>query len=702
LPPATFIVESGGVTTTERAKLHLYWALEPSIDPELARTGKRRLAVALSSDSAVSDPARVMRMPCSRHFKEHGGTGREVRVIDAQPKRRYALDDIVGGLPELTPPALPETPAEGNGTIPVGERHTTAVSVAGALRYRGIGEEGIRGALHGLNTSAFESPSPDKEIDRIARDFGKKPVTPVPDKPMTDAGADWPELSAREVPPFPVDVLPPDVREFVLAVSDHSQTPPDLAAFDALGVLATSAFGAAILECSWGEEELGLYLIIPLPSGERKSYVLKRVRRPLNRIAEERRLAAEPRIRKQRARRRGLEGRLKKLAARMDSDDSTEREQAEREYIETEEELARMGEPVEPRMFADDATPEQLARLLSDHGKIAVLAAESALIDNLLGRYGDGSPNLHAVCAAYSGEETTIDRRSDESRHLDRPLMTILLSPQPHVLAKLAGNEIATQQGLVARFAIAIPESRLGLREVGIKPIPEPVEAAWEAIVRRVASVGSADNADDADRAAEFSRDPNVSNVSNVSRSRPVRLTLSTEAQALLDDLQRQIEPRLAADGDLRSIAAWTNRHHGRVARIAALLHLCDHDPSQPIDESTMRAALRIGTYLMAHARAALAMPDETTRRALAWIENHGQPSVTQREIHRRVLGGRGAAKVAQALADRLVMLGALRELRSDHSTQRRFEVNPGLLPGTKKLPSGVNDTRELFVSGPP
>ena len=450
-------------------------------------------------------------------------------------------------------------------------------------------------------------------------------------------------------------------------------------------MLATAAFGSTILECSWGEEELGLYLIIALPSGERKSVVLRRVRQPLNRIAEERRLAAEPRIRKQRARRRGLEGRLKKLAARMDSDDVTEREQAEREYIETEEELARMGEPVEPRMFADDATPEQLARLLSDHGKIAVLAAESALIDNLLGRYGDGSPNLHAVCAAYSGEETTIDRRSDESRHLDRPLMTILLSPQPHVLAKLAGNEIAAQQGLVARFAIAIPESRLGLREVGVKPIPASVEAAWEAIVRRVASVGSADNADDADRAAEFSRDPNVSTVSIVSRSRPVRLTLSAEAQALLDDLQRQIEPRLAADGDLRSIAAWTNRHHGRVARIAALLHLCEHAPSQPIDENTMRAALRIGTYLLAHARAALAMPDETTRRALAWIENHGQPSVTQREIHRGVLGGRGAAKEAQTLADRLVTLGALRELRGDHSTRRQFEVNPGLLTDIEK-----------------
>jgi len=244
----------------------------------------------------------------------------------------------------------------------------------------------------------------------------------------------------------------------------------------------------------------------------------------------------------------------------MDSDDATEREQAEREYIQTEEELARMGEPVEPRMFADDATPEQLARLLSDHGKIAVLAAESALIDNLLGRYGDGSPNLHAVCAAYSGEETTIDRRSDESRHLDRPLMTILLSPQPHVLA-------SSPETRSRHSKVSLPALRsLFLRAGSVCEKSESSRSPSRGSCvggnrRRVASVGAADsddNADNADDAAAFSRDPNVS---NVSRSRPVRLTLSTEAQALLDDLQRQIEPRLAADGDLRSIAAWTNRH---------------------------------------------------------------------------------------------------------------------------------------------
>ena len=46
-------------------------------------------------------------------------------------------------------------------------------------------------------------------------------------------------------------------------------------------------------------------------------------------------------------------------------------------------------------------------------------------------------------------------------------------------------------------------------------------------------------------------------------------------------------------------------------------IHLCEHTPSEPIGEVTMRAALRIGDYLLAHGIEALTGPDERTRRAL-------------------------------------------------------------------------------------
>ena len=66
----------------------------------------------------------------------------------------------------------------------------------------------------------------------------------------------------------------------------------------------------------------------------------------------------------------------------------------------------------------------------------------------------------------------------------------------------------------------------------------------------------------------------------------------------------------------LRPVADWIARHAGRVARIAGLLHLAQHSPGIPIGETTMRNALRIGEYLLAHGLAALTVPMRPTRRA--------------------------------------------------------------------------------------
>lgn len=75
-----------------------------------------------------------------------------------------------------------------------------------------------------------------------------------------------------------------------------------------------------------------------------------------------------------------------------------------------------------------------------------------------------------------------------------------------------------------------------------------------------------------------------------------------------------------------------------------------------------MGAALRIGDYLLSHGLAALTAPDEIVRRGLAFLSHRADPVVTQRELHRGVLS-RGSAEDANALAEQLVALGALRSI---------------------------------------
>ena len=440
--------------------------------------------------------------------------------------------------------------------------------------------------------------------------------------------------------------------------------------------------GGAFVDCGAWQEELGLYLMIASRSGERKSEALRAAERPLRTIEAERAQAALPALGKLKARRAALESRLRKLAKRLDVDAADERAQAESEYAQAQTELDELPEPHAPRIFAADVTPEALGGLLARHGSIVFLAAESAALDNLLGRYSDGSPNLHIVCSAYSGEPTTIDRKGHEPEKLPRPTLAMAFAIQPHVLERVVTHQVARDQGFTARFAYALPTSRVGQREADTQPVSPEIYQCWIDTIRRVASLKSADSADNREvtEIDAFRRTaPASTSVGIVSTFEPKRITLDPGAKRLLTELQRQVEPRLGDDGDLSSIADWANRNHGRAARIAGLLHLCEHGPDEPIGEQTMRASAEIGGYLLAHAIVVFSTPDPDTRKAMQWLERRGETTVTQRDLHRGPLAGRGTSKDTQQLVERLERLGILRALPGEHPTSRRYEVHPDL-----------------------
>lgn len=491
----------------------------------------------------------------------------------------------------------------------------------------------------------------------------------------------WPSLSAREVPPFPLDALPPDAALFAESVAVATQTPVDLAAIIALGVMSAASLGAGVVDCGGWEEELALYLMVALPSGERKSAVLREVCAPLQRLERDWRTSAAGVLREQRSRKEVLEIRRVKLAKRAgEADDIAERGELLIELEQLDQEIEQLGDPVPPRLLADDATPEVLASLLAKHDHLAVFAAEAALIDNLIGRYSDKGSNLHLVCHAYSAEPTRVDRRNREE-WLDAPLLTIALAIQPHVLRSLVEHPIARAQGLVGRFAFVLPESGLGRREVNPPPVPGQLRERWDALVRRLFSPHHSLDPESADKTDKRGV---LSVLSAKPRDEFNPLSLSPTSQILLSELRAVLEPRHAEGGDLRSVADWTARHPGRIARIAALLHLAEHDRNEPIGEKTMRAALQIGGYLLEHALATLTNPDERVRKAIRWLSRWDEVLVTQRDIHRGPLGARGTTDEAAELVDALIEADALRPVYIEPSSaggrpSPSYAINPHL-----------------------
>ena len=84
-------------------------------------------------------------------------------------------------------------------------------------------------------------------------------------------------FTQHTLPPFPVDALPPAIREYVLAVAESTQTPVDMSASAALAVLALCQQGKYRIagKEDW-REPLNLFVVIVAEPSERKSAVILR------------------------------------------------------------------------------------------------------------------------------------------------------------------------------------------------------------------------------------------------------------------------------------------------------------------------------------------------------------------------------------------------------------------------------------------
>jgi hypothetical protein len=229
---------------------------------------------------------------------------------------------------------------------------------------------------------------------------------------------------------------------------------------------------------------------------------------------------------------------------------------------------------------------------------------------------------------------------------------------------------------LAGRFAYALPQSRQGHRIVGAPAVRAELLDSWASIVRRVSS-------------CNLLTKPTQGGFVGFVGTTEVevsKLFLSPQAKILLSDLEKSVEPRLGAGGDLAPVADWIARYHGLVARVAGLLHLAEHGLDRTnIDETTMRNALRVGEYFFAHGIAALSSPDERVRRAQSWLGRHDETTISQCDLQRGPLGGHGTARQAEELAQTLVEAGALRKVdeAAVSPTGRppgpRYAINPNL-----------------------
>jgi len=449
----------------------------------------------------------------------------------------------------------------------------------------------------------------------------------------TDDSDPWPDpvpLAPPRTPAaFPVDALPGWAADYVAALAEATQTPPEMAGCCVLGVLSACSGGRAVVQARAGwREPTNLYLLPVMRPGSRKSAVIAAATRPLNEVQHEL---------QQQARAKACEaGTLREIAKKAAEKalraaanaTGEQQDKLSADAVTAAGQADAIELPVIPRLIADDVTPEAAASLLADHGgRLAIISAEGGIFDTMAGRYSSGVPILDLWLKGHAGDVLSVDRKGRPAEYVEQPALTLLLTAQPAVLAAIARNRAVRGRGLPARFLYALPDSNIGRRKIGAAPVPDAVTETYVAHVRKLA----ADLADWTD---------------------PAVLTLDHDAHELLLNTERTIEPQLAEDdGQLGTglLAEWGSKLAGAMLRIAGLLHVAAEAEAfrTPISAATLTQAVRIGTYFAEHARAALGLLGESetgdASYVLDYLARKGIESFTIRSLHVELPRGRFA-----------------------------------------------------------
>lgn len=372
------------------------------------------------------------------------------------------------------------------------------------------------------------------------------------------------------LPAFPVDALPDPLRCQVASVAEALQVPADLPGMLGLAVLSTAGQRVAIVEPRSGwREPLGTFVVVALPSGERKSPALTAMVAPLRAYERERNAEERGEIKAAEARRKILEREQARAIEAGDRQDAESRARA----------LADCEALKPTRLVADDVTAEALAGLLCDHTTLGVFSAEAGLFQRLAGRYTRGAPDLDVYLQAHAGDAIVVDRRGDGLRQVFEPSLALGLAVQPTTLALLASVEGVADRGLLARFLFALPVSNVGRRRVDTEPLSPVVARDYSDAIARILASGTED--------------------------RRV-LAFDAEAQADLLELLGAIEPRLAPGADLSVFPGWGSKLAGTVCRVAAAFELLISGPdANLVRREAFRRSRAFVDYWIAHARQA-------------------------------------------------------------------------------------------------
>ena len=383
--------------------------------------------------------------------------------------------------------------------------------------------------------------------------------------------------------PFPVEALPPIMQAGVEGIVGRALVDPALAAQSVMAAWSLVAQAHANIQTiGGGDAPLGQNLLSIAKSGERKTTSDKLASKAIEEHEAALRKAYSAESEKQRVRLNAWQKQEKQIL----SDKQADRSQ-------TEECLQALGPPPRPPftplLTCPEPTYEGLTRLLAEGpGSAGVLSNEGG---QFIGGHGmkeeEKKKTASGLSKVWDGDEIKRVRGGDGVQILEHRRVTMHLMAQPGIAAGFLGDAVLLDQGLLARFLVAWPESRMGQRF-----FREPSRNEIAALSRYHSALKMA-------LALPLPRRPDCGATADPGELYPRRLGLTQGARAALIEFSDWCEALLApgqvfADS---GISGFANKLCEHATRIAGVFTLAENMDATEVSEATTENAIAVARW---------------------------------------------------------------------------------------------------------
>lgn len=226
--------------------------------------------------------------------------------------------------------------------------------------------------------------------------------------------------------------------------------------------------------------------------------------------------------------------------------------------------------PIYHQKIIGDSSSESRNAILAQGDSAIIIADELRTLIDSLGRYSKGGDGLGAemslLLSIWSNANLAINRKSEETKLVDEPVMSILGGIQPGILRKTLGKDSFLESGFTHRFLFVFPEKAVFIPRENRLFLTEEIRDSWRNTLNRILQM------------------------------EPMKMQLSLEANKLYiayadgNDIQADEE-----DEYIASVRKKMNIHVLRLALMANLLS--EHWQEPLINESCMEYAIRVANH---------------------------------------------------------------------------------------------------------